>query len=105
MSYSLRTKVYFIGCAIGLTLTARLLIALPLVIFGPTGGLADSANELSIIVALLAACRLTERLKNYHTKRTVIRLIESGWVKWLAELEARTSMSASLAEPLLKNVA
>ena len=87
MSYSLRLKAFFLGCAIGCALTARLLIALPLVILGPMGGLADMANELSIVVALLAADRLTERLKSHCAKRTVIRLMETGWVKWLAELD------------------
>ena len=105
MSYSTRLKAFFLGCVVGFTLMARLLIALPLVILGPMGGLAGIANELSIVVALLAAYRLTERLKSYHAKRTVIRLMETGWVKWLAELEARKSLFANSAESLLKNVA
>jgi len=105
MSYSMRLKAFFLGSVIGFALIARLLIALLLVILRPMGGLADIANELSIVVALLAASRLTERLKSYHAKRTVIRLLETGWVKWLAELEASKSRSANSAEPLLKNVA
>jgi hypothetical protein len=105
MSHSMRIKAFFLGCVIGFALMVRLLIALPLVTLGPMGGLADIANELSIIVALFAAYRLTERFNSYHTKRTVIRLMETGWVKWLAELQARKSMSANSVETLLKNVA
>ena len=105
MSYLMRLKIFFLGYVIGFAMMARLLIALSLVILGPMGGLANIADELSIAVALLAAYKLTERIKCYHAKRTVIRLMEKGWVKWLAELEARKSMSANSAEPLLKNVA
>ena len=101
----MRLKTFFFGCVIGFAMMARLLIALPLVILGPMGRLANIADELSIAVALLTAYKLTERLKSYHAKRTVIRSVETGWVKWLAELEARKSMPANSAEPLLKNVA
>lgn len=105
MSYSSRLKGFFLGCVIGFALTARLAFALPISLFGPLGGLADYANELSILVALLAASRLTERLKSYYAKRTVLRLLEEGWVKWTAELEARKSVLAAAPTADLKNAA
>ena len=105
MSYSYRLKGFFLGCVIGFALSARLAFALPISLFGPLGGLADYANELAILVALLAAARLTERLKSYYAKRTVLRLLEASWVKWTAELEAQKSAAAALSVPLLKKVA
>lgn len=105
MSYSSRLKGFFLGCVIGFTLTARLAFALPISLFGPMGGLADYANELAILVALLAASRLTERLKSYYAKRTVLRLLEEGWVKWTAELEARKTAKTAAPAADLKNAA
>ena len=105
MASSLRLKGFFLGCVIGFALIARLAFALPISFFGPLGGLNDYANELAILVALLAASRLTERLKNYYAKRTVLRLLEEGWVKWTAEIEARKSAAAAPPVPLFKKVA
>jgi len=105
MSYSNRLKGFFLGCVIGFALTARLAFALPISLFGPLGGLADYANELAILVALLAASRLTERLKSYYAKRTVLRLLEEGWVKWTAELEAQKSALAAAPAADLKKAA
>ena len=59
MTYSFRLKGFFLGWVIGFALTARLAFALPIGLFGRLGGLADYANELAILVALLAASRLT----------------------------------------------
>jgi hypothetical protein len=103
MSYSLRLKGFFLGCVIGFALTARLAFALPISLFGPMGGPADYANERTILVAILAASRLTERLKSYYVKRTVLRLLEEGWVKWTAQLEAQKSAAGAAA--ILKKVA
>ena len=61
--------------------------------------------EPFILVALIAASRLTERLKSYYAKRTVLRLLEAGWVKWTAELEAQESAAAAPSVPPLKQVA
>ena len=105
MSYSFRLKGFFLGCVIGLALATRLAFALPISLFGPQGGLADYANELAILVALLAASRLTERLKSYYAKRAVLRLLEAGWVKWTAQLEAQKSAAATQSVPVLKKVA
>jgi hypothetical protein len=105
MSYSLRLKGFFFACVIGFALAARLALALPIGLFGPMGGLADAANELAIVVALLAACRRTERLKCYYAKRAVLRVMEAGWVKWLAALEAQKSAAIAPSESLLKKVA
>jgi hypothetical protein len=105
MAYSLRLKGFFLGCVITFALTARLAFALPISLFGPMGGLVDYANELAILVALLAASRLTERLKSYYAKRTVLRLLEEGWVKWTAQLEAQKSAAPAPPAVLLKKVA
>jgi hypothetical protein len=105
MSYSTRLKGFFLGCVIGFALTARLEFALPICLFGPLGGLADHANELAILAALLAASQLTKRLKNYYAKGTVLRLMEEGWVKWTAQLEAQKSATAAPSVPPLKHVA
>jgi len=105
MSYSRHLKGFFLTCLIGLALSARLVFALPISLFGPLGGLADYANELAILVALLAASRLTEVLKNYYAKGIVLRLMEEGWVKWTAQLEAQKSASAAPSIPPLKHVA
>jgi len=105
MSYSLGLKGFFLGCVIGFALAARLAFALPISLFGTLGGLADYANELSILIALLAASRLTERLKSYYAKRTVLRLLEAGWVKWTAELEAQKSAAPVPSAAILKKVA
>ena len=105
MSYSLRFKGFFLGCVIGFALTTRLAFALPMSLFGPLGGLADVANELSIVIALLVACRMTERFKSYYDSRARRRVLEEGFVKWTAELEARKTAAALSSEPLLKKVA
>jgi len=105
MAYSLRLKGFFLGCVIGFALAARLAFALPIDIFGSMGGLADYANELAILVALLAASRLTEVLKNYYAKGIVLRLMEEGWVKWSAQLQTQKSAAAAPSVPLLKKVA
>ena len=105
MTYSFRLKGFFLGCVIGFALATRLAFALPIGLFGPLGGVADYANEFSILVALIAASRLTERLKSYYAKRTVLRLLEAGWVKWTAELEAQESAAAAPSVPPLKQVA
>ena len=102
MSYSIRFKGFFLACVIGFALAARVAFALPISVFGPLGGLADYTNELAILIALLAAARLTERLKSYYAKRTVLRLLEEGWIKWTAELEARKGAAAAV---ILKKVA
>jgi len=101
----MRLKGFFLGCVIGFALVARLAFALPISLYGPMGGLADYVHELAILVALLAASRLTERLKSYYAKRTVLRLLEAGWVKWTAQLEAQKSAAAAPSVPLLKKVA
>ena len=105
MSYSLRFKGFFLGCVIGFALTVRLAFALPMSLLGPIAGLADVANELSIVIALLAACRITERFKIYYDNRVRRRVLEEGFVKWTAELEARKPAAAISAEPMLKKVA
>lgn len=105
MSYSFRLKSFFLGCVIAFALVARLAFALPISVFGPMGGVADYANELAILVALLFASRLTERLKNYYAQRTVLRLLEAGWVKWTAELEAQKAAAAAAPVVILKKVA
>jgi hypothetical protein len=105
MAYSPRLKGFFLGCVFGFALTARLAFALPISLFGPLGGLADYANELAILVALLAASRLTERLKSYYAKRTVLRLLEEAWVKWTAEHEAQKSAAPAPSAAILKKVA
>jgi len=105
MSYSSCLKGFFLACLIGFALTARLAFALPISLFGPLGGLVDYANELAILVALLAASRLTGRLKSYYAKRTVLGLLEEGWVKWTDELEARKVTASAPSVPLLKKVA
>jgi hypothetical protein len=105
MAYSFRLKAFFLGCVIGFALIARLAFALLISFFGPMGGLADYANELAILVALLAASRLTERLKSYYAKRTVLRLLEESWVEWSAQLEAQKSAGAVPLAAILKKVA
>jgi hypothetical protein len=105
MSHSLRLKGFFIGCVIGLTLIARLAFALPIALVGPVGGLADVVNELSIVVALLAAFRIKDRFESYYDNLLRRRVLEAGFMKWTAELEARKSAPAVLAAPLLKKVA
>ncbi len=101
MSYSTRLKGFFLGCVIGFALTSRLAF----VLLGPLGGMAEHANELAILVALLGASRVTESLKNYYAKGTVLRLMEEGWVKWTAQLDAQKSASAAPSIPPLKHVA
>ena len=105
MSYSLRLKGFFLSCVIGLALVARLAFVVSVSIFGALGGLADFANELSVLAALFAASRLTERFKSYYAKRTVLRLLEEGWVKWTAQLEAQKSAAATRSVAVLKKVA
>ena len=105
MSYSYQLKGLFLGCVIGLALVTRLAIALPISVFGPIGGLVDVANELSIVIALLTAYRLTGRLRNYYDNRVRRRVLEQGFVKWMAELEARKAVAAAPSVPLLKKVA
>ena len=105
MSYCVRLKGFFLGCVIGFALTARLAFALPLSLFGPLGGLADVANEMSIVIALLVACRITDWFKNYYDNLVRRRVLEEGFVKWAAELEARKTAAALSSELLLKKVA
>ena len=105
MSYSTRRNGFFLGCVIAFALVTRLAFALPISLFGPLGGLADYANELAILVALIASFRLTERLKSHYAKRTVLRSLEEGWVKWTAQLEAQKSAGAAPSVPPLKHVA
>jgi len=105
MSYTRRLKVFFLACVICFSLAARLAFVLSIGLFGQMGGLADVANELSLLIALLAACRLTERLKSYYAKRTVVRLMEAGWVKWTAQLETPKSAPSSRSAEILKMVA
>ena len=64
MSYSLRLKGFFLACVIGLALVTRVAFAVPISLFGPLGDLADYANELSVLAAVFAASRLTERFKS-----------------------------------------
>jgi hypothetical protein len=105
MSHSLRSQGFFTGCVIGIALTARLAITLAIGLFGPLGGLADLANELSIVIALLAAFRIKDRFENYYDNLIRRRVLEEGFVKWTAELEARKATPAVPAAPLLRKVA
>jgi len=105
MSYSFRLKGFFLGCVVGFAVAARLAFALPMSLFGTMGGLADNANELATLAMILGASRLTERLKSYYAKRTVLHLLEEGWVKWTAQLEAQKPAKAASSALVLKKVA
>ena len=103
MSNSLRLKGFFLGCVIGLAVSVRLAFAGSLGLFGPIAGLADVANELSIVIAILAAYRLTERLNSYYDNRARRLVLEEGFAKWTSELEARKAAAAATA--ILKKAA
>ena len=105
MSYSFRLKGFFLGCVIGLALVVRLAFAGSIGLFGAMGGMADYASELSILIAIFAASRLIERLNSYSAKRTALRLLEEGFFKWTAQLEAQRSTAATQSVPVLKKVA
>ena len=105
MSYSSRLKIFFIGCVGAFTLAAWLVFALLISLCGPLGGLADFADELSLLIALLAASRLTGRLKNYHARRTVMRIHEAGWLKWTSELAAQKSAASAPLAVTFRKVA
>ena len=103
MSHSLRSKGLFLGCIIGLALVTRLAFAGSSILFGPMGVLADYSIEMSILVAVFAATRLTERLNRYFDNRARRRVLEEGFIKWTAQLEAQKTAAISAA--LLKKAA
>jgi hypothetical protein len=105
LSYLLRLKGFFLGCVIGSALVTRLDFAGSIGLFGSMGGLADYASELSILVAIFAAARLTQRLNTYYDSRARRRVLEEGFVKWTAQLEARKSAAAGSSAQILKKVA
>ena len=105
MSYSSRLKGFFLGCVIGLAPVARLAFAGTASLFGPMGGLADYANELSVLAAVFTASRVTDWLNLYYARRTALRLLEEGWGKWTAQLEAQKSAPVLASAPILKKVA
>ena len=51
--------------------------------------IADVANEISLFAGWLASIRLLERIKAHVGKARAIRIMETGWVKWLAKIEAQ----------------
>ena len=104
MSYSFRLKGFFLGCVVGFALATRLAF-LPLSLFESMGGLADFANEFSILIALLAASRLTQRLKSSYAKRTVLHLLEQSWLNWTAQLAEQKSAAAKPSGATFKMVA
>jgi hypothetical protein len=91
MSDSLRLKGTFLGCAVGLALVTRLAFAGSIGLFGPMGGLADFASELSILIGVLATCGLIDRFTRYYDNRARRQVLEEGFVKWIGELEAQKS--------------
>jgi hypothetical protein len=97
MSYSLRLKVFFLGRVIGLAVVTRLAFAGLIGLFGRMGGVADYAGELAILIAVFAAWRLTEWLNSYFARRTALRLLEEGFVKWVSQVEAQKSAATSAA--------
>ena len=99
MPYSLRLKGFFLGCVIGTAASVRMAFAGSVGLFGAMGGLASYANELSILIAILAASRLTKRLNNFYARRTELRLLEEGFLKWASELEARKAAAAEVSTP------
>lgn len=105
MSHSNRFKIVFIGSVFAFAIATRLVIALPINLFGPIGGLADVANELSFVIALLAATRLTDRFNSYFDNRARRLVLEQGFLKWTKELEMRRAEATVAPRPLLKKVA
>ena len=105
MAHSLRLKGFFLGCVIGMALVTRLAFAASIGLLGPLSGLAGIANELCVIVALFAASRLTERLNCYYDNRARRRVLEQGFLKWMAELEAKKSAVATEPTSVLKKAA
>jgi hypothetical protein len=106
MSYSFRSKTIALACGIGFTLMIRLAIGLAINLFGRSlDGLADAANEIPLVAGLLASFRLLERIEAHFAKVGVIRIMETGWVKWLAEIEAQKSVKSRLFKDVLKKVA
>ena len=103
MSHSPRSKGLFLGISIGLALVTHLAFASSSILFGPMGGLAYYFIEISILVAIFAATRLTERLNRYYDNRARRRVLEEGFMKWTAQLEAQKSAAISAA--LLKKAA
>jgi hypothetical protein len=105
MSYILSYTARFFGCAVAFGLVTRLVLALPMAQFGSIAGLADVANALSILIALIATYQLSERLKKQYAHRAALSSTEAAWAKWLTELEKSKRTVITAAEPLLKNVA
>jgi hypothetical protein len=103
MSFSSRLKGIFFGCAIGLAVLVRLIFAELIGWFGRMAGVADYANELSILIGILAAWRLTARLNRYYTQRTAFRVVEKGLAEWASQVHAQKLTSTS--EQSLKKTA
>ena len=97
MSDSIRLKGMFLGCAVGLTLVTRLAFAGSMGLFGPMGGLADWATELSILIGTLATCCLTDRFTRYYDNCARRWVLEEGFVKWIGELETQKSAAMSVS--------
>ena len=91
MSYSLKMKLALLGCVVGLTVPVRLAFAGSVSLFGSMYGVADYANELSVLIAVITAYRLTERLQSYYDNLARRRVLEEGFVKWASEVEARAA--------------
>ncbi len=94
MSYSLKMKGTLLGCVIGFGVSVRLAFVGTVGLFGSMYGVADYANELSLLIAVLTVYRCTERLQSCFENRARRRVLEEGFVKWASEVETRRATKA-----------
>ena len=105
MPYSLCAKRFLLGCIIAFTLTARFALAAWFSLLGSFGALVGLVSVLSLLSAIVEACRFAERLDSDDSTRPSQSLLAESWIKRRARSEAQKSISTDASTTVLKKAA